>query len=89
MGSTGLDGSWATYFSQKVPYAPSSCFEVRFAVEKSESFAGKLMGYSGVRVPNGEASLWLKRFYESLEGTGGKMVPTKADNIGIPPPKGR
>ena len=39
---------------------------INWPLEKQEGFAGKLMGYSGIRAPSTEASEWIRQFYERV-----------------------
>ena len=45
-----LDSNWTGTF-------------MNWPLEKYEGFAGKLMGYSGIKAPSAEASEWLRQFY--------------------------
>eukprot|EP00438_Fugacium_kawagutii_P009632 Skav214981 [mRNA] locus=scaffold508:147289:149361:- [translate_table: standard] len=60
-------------------YLPELCASVRnspkqdwsqvkmfFSLQERLSFAGKLMGYSGIRGPSTEASEWIRQFYDRV-----------------------
>ncbi|CAK8991133.1 Nodulation protein NolNO [Durusdinium trenchii] len=40
---------------------------IYWQAEKREGFAGKLMGYSGIRAPSAEASRWFRKMYQRAE----------------------